>query len=468
MPCGPSFSLRLPSDPDDGYHRAVMAYRLLSVDWRLDHPSIDREEFFGRSSLSGYDAVFVDPTSISRRWTSDIAPSPDGIRRIDPLRDRGFGRTLSSWMDRRRAEAEDLLLKAGGLLVCRLRTRGEPLEISSAGEPAERIDRYSWLPAVSLVDRQHQFSFPSNGRFVPRHGKDIVFEDSGSPFEAYLRQFEGHLTYDAVYQDLLSTPIERFATVLARNRVGDAIALEIPFEEGRLILLPSLVGVSPSQEAIALIEAIEKAVARPAFSSLPDWLPAYSVPGEEELVDELAGLRERHETLSAKIDEISERLANKTRAKRILHARGRFSLLPAAVDAFRSLGFDVQQMDDILEIRSDEGDALIVVTATTEDAIGLPPYRRLLREVDRSVTEGEGPRKGILVVCASRELDPKRRPTQFTPEVLRGCQAHGFCLMTTYQLFKLVLRALKQRGDNPDLRRLVLECDGELRQVDTA
>ena len=447
-----------------------MQHRLLSVDWRLDHPSIEREEFFGRSSLSGADAVFLDPQTISYRWTADIGPGGDGIRRTDPHRDRGLGRTLAAWMVRRRAEAGDLLLKRGGLLICRLRTRGEPLEIASAEGPPERLDRYSWLPSVSLVDRQHQFSFPANGRFVSRHGTDVVFEESGSPFEDYLRRFDGRLVYDAVYQDLLSTPIDRFATVLARNRVGDVLALEIPCDEGRLVLVPSVAGVAPSQEAMALLEAVEKATLRPAFASTPDWLPAYTLPGEEELVDELAGLRKRHAALAAKIDEISGRLEDRTRIKRMLYTRGRFSLHPAAADAFRALGFDVEPAGELLDLRSDEGDALAGVAATERDAVGLTPYRRLLRAVDRSVTEGEGGRKGILVVSGSRELDPKRRPTQFAPEVLRGCQAQGFCLMTTYQLLKLAQRVLAGAPDaeRAGLRRLLLECDGELRRVNTA
>ena len=445
-----------------------MGYHLLSVDWRLDHPSIEREEFFGRSSFSGCDAVFLDPSEVSQRWTSDVGPEGDGIRRTDPQRDRGFGRTLSAWMVRRRAETEDLLLKGGGVLVCRLRVHGEPLEVSTSEDPPERLDRYSWLPSVSLVDRQHQFIFPANGRFVPRHGRDVAFEESGSPFEAYLRRFEGRIAYDAVYQDLLATPIDRFARVLARNRVGDVVALEIPFDEGRLILVPPLVGVAPSQEAVALLEAFEKSAARPAFSSKPDWLPAYSVPGEEGLVDELAGLQERHATLAAKIEEVAEKLEEKTRLKRILYTRGRFSLLPAAADAFRALGFDVEPSGDLLDLRSDEGDAIVVVAATEAEAIGLPPYRRLLGAVDRSITEGDDARKGILVVSGSRELDPKRRSTQFTPEVLRGCQAQGFCLVTTYQLHKLVQQVLSapKDTDHADLRRLMLECDGELRRVD--
>jgi len=443
-----------------------MGIDLLSIDWRLDHPDIRREDFFGRRSLSGYSGVFLDPIAISFRWTREIAPGGDGIRRTDPRQDRGLGRTLSAWMGRRRAEAEDLLKRGGGILVCRFRPRGEPLEILGDG-PVERIDRYSWLPSISLVDRHHQLSFPSNGRFVSRRGEDAVFEGSGSPFEDSLRSLRGHMVYEAVYQDLLSTPMDRFATVLARNRVGDVIALEIPFDEGRLVLVPPVEGISPAQEAMAFTEAVEKAAHRPGFVADPDWLPGYVVPGEETLSDERAGLEERRATLSEKIAEISGQLAEKTRYKRILYTKGRFSFLPAVADAFRALGFDVEQERDLLRLHSHDGDALVVAEAVDGSKVELPAYRRLLDAVDRSVTDGDGHYKGILVVSASRDLDPKRRPTQFSAEVLRGCQSQGFCLMTGYALFKLVQRVLTDpKKDRAEPRRHMLECDGEFRQVD--
>ena len=99
-----------------------------------------------------------------------------------------------------------------------------------------------------------------------------MFADSGSPFEEYLRSFAGHIVYSAIYEDLLATPLERFATVLARNRVGDVLAIEIPFEEGRLVLVPPLRGVSPSREATVLLQAVEQAAFRPAYAATPDWL----------------------------------------------------------------------------------------------------------------------------------------------------------------------------------------------------
>ncbi|MBU0595577.1 hypothetical protein KJ567_02690, partial [Candidatus Bipolaricaulota bacterium] len=299
--------------------------------------------------------------------------------------------------------------------------------------------------------------------------EDVVLEESDSPFAAYLGRFAGNIVYSAVYQDLLSTPIDRFATVLARNRVGDILALEIPFDEGRLVLLPPVEGVSPAQEAEALLEAAEKASVRPAFFAVPDWLPGYLVPGEEELLNELAGLEERHATLAAKIAEVQGKLQERTRFNKILYPRGRFSYAPAVAESMRTLGFDVEEERDTLRLRSNEGDALVVAAAAEGNAVGLAPYRHLLSAVDRLVTDGEGHHKGILVVSGSRELDPKRRPTQFSPEVLRGCQSHGFCLISSYALFKLVQGALADRKtDLAAVRRGLLECDGEFRPADAS
>ena len=75
--------------------------------------------------------------------------------------------------------------------------------------------------------------------------------------------------------------------------------------------------------------------------------------------------------------------------------------------------------------------------------------------------------KGILVVSGSRELDPKRRATQFSEGVLRGCTDQGYCILSSYHLFKLVQDALvTKRNDHASIRRQLIECDGEFRGVE--
>jgi len=105
-----------------------------------------------------------------------------------------------------------------------------------------------------------------------------------------------------------------------------------------------------------------------------------------------------------------------------------------------------------------------VATAVEGAKAQLPAYRQLLHAVDQAVTDGDGRLKGILVVSGSRELDPKRRPTQFSESVLRGCTDQGYCILSSYRLFKLVQDALATRqGDHSRIRRQLIECDGEFR-----
>ncbi len=443
--------------------------RILSaVNWQLEHPEIRNTDFFEGSSFSAVDSLFIDPGPISDRWTYDVPVGKDGVRRTYMDSDRGFGRVVTKIIHQRRTEAADLLYKAGGLIVSRLHPRGEALEVVSTGGVAERIDRFSWLPSVSLVDKQHQLNFPSNGRFVPRRGNDIVFEGTDSPFEEYLHQFRGRLSYRAVYQDILSTPIERFATVLARNRVGDIVAVQIPYDEGLLVLLPLVEGVSPAEEALALTRATMRATLRLGFFSQPDWLPSYPIFGEDSLRDELASLIDRRNKLSEKIAEINGKLEATTRYKRILYTHGRASVIPAVADCLRALGFEVEEAGRDLIVRSNEGDAIVAIAATDSACVDLPSYRHLLDRVDRARTSGEGPEKGILVVNASCSIDPKRRPTEFTPQVLRGCKSQGFCLLTAYALYKLVQRVLADKPTKRELthiRKVLIECDGEFRGV---
>lgn len=445
---------------------------LAAINWQLEHPEISAADFFEGPSFSSLDALFIDPGPLSDRWTYDLPVEKDGTRRTYTDADRGFGRVLAKIFHRRRDEASDLLHKAGGLVVCRLHPRGERLEIINKDGVEEHIDRYSWLPSVSLVDKQHQLNFPSNARFVPRRGADVIFENTGTPFEDYLHQFAGRITYRAVYQDILSTPIERFATVLARNRVGDVIAAQIPYDEGLFVLLPSIEGISPAEEALALERAAAQATVRPGFFSQPDWLASYPLSNEDSLRDELAGLITRRDKLSEKIEEISEKLEKTTHYKRMLYTHGRFSVVPAVADSLRALGFEVEEAGRDLILRCDEGDAIVSVAATDRASVDLPSYRHLLDHVDRARTSGEGPEKGILVVSASCAIDPKRRPTEFTPQVLRGCKSQGFCIITTYSLYKLVQRVLspdkKRRPDAKELseiRKAIIECDGEFRGV---
>ncbi|HBR10478.1 TPA: hypothetical protein DD712_04445 [Candidatus Acetothermia bacterium] len=448
-----------------------MGRKFLAVDWQLEHSEFESGSFADAPSFAGYDALFIDPSRICDLWIYDVPCEKDGVRRTYTENDRGFGKVISRLIERRRTEIDDLLRKAGGIVVCRLLPRSEPLEVMSNSGRLERLNRGSILPSISLVKRNQHFVFPSNIRFLPRCGQDVFVEKLHHPFVDYLHTFADKFIYQAVFKDLLSSPIEEFVTILARNKVGDIIALSIPFDEGRLVLIPPTHDVPSRRESEVLLAAIAGATERPLFAPAPDWLPAYPVPGEDGLRDELASLNERVDRLCAKKAEVEKRLDQSLVYKRILYTKGRFSLFSAVRQAFRVLGFEVPQPEEYkddwdLLLQADEGDAIGVIAATESTPVGLEHYRRLLQQVDGASVESAHRYKGILVVNAEREKDPKRRETQFSPDVLRGCQAQRFCIISTYQLYKIVKEILTDRDETraAHWRKKILETSGEMKK----
>ncbi|MCI2425811.1 hypothetical protein LM597_00040 [Candidatus Acetothermia bacterium] len=446
-----------------------MGRKFLAVDWQLEHSEFESSNFTDAPSFAGYDALFIDPSGICNLWIYDVPCEKDGVRRTYVENDRGFGKVISRLIERRRLEIDDLLRKAGGIVVCRLLPRSEPLEVMSNSGRLVRLNRGSIFPSISLTKRNQHFVFPSNVRFLPRCGRDVFVEKLHHPFIDYLRTFADKFIYQAVFKDLMSTSIEEFVTVLARNKVGDIIALSIPFDEGRLILIPPTHGIPSRHESEVLLTAIAEATERPLFAPAPDWLPAYPVPGEDGLQDELASLTERIDKLSAKKAEVAQQLDQFLVYKRILYTKGRFSLFSAVRQSFRVLGFEVPQPEEYeddwdLLLRAAEGDAIGVIVATESTPVGLEDYRRLRRQVDDALVESAHRYKGILVVNAEREKDPKRRETQFSPDVLRGCQVQRFCIISTYQLYKIVKEILTDRDETraAHWRKTILETDGEL------
>jgi len=447
-----------------------MGRKFLAVDWQLEHSDLENGSFVDAPSFAGYDALFIDPSRINDLWVYDVPCEKDGLRRTYVENDRGFGKVIIRLIERRRMEIDDLLRKGGGIVVCRLLPRSEPLEVMSNSGRLERLNRSSILPPISLVKKNQHFIFPANVRFLPRCGQDIVVEKTDHPFADYLRAFTDKFIYQSVFKDLMASSLEEFVTVLARNKVGDIIALSIPFDEGRLILVPPTYDLPSRREAEVLLSAVAAATERPLFAPAPDWLPAYPIPGEDGLRDELDSLNERVDKLCAKKAEVEQRLDQLIVYKRILYTKGRFSLFSAIRQSFRVLGFEVPQPEEYKEdwdllLRSDEGDAIGVIAATESTPVRLKHYHSLLRQVDGALVESAHRYKGILVVNAEREKDPKHRGTQFSSEVLRGCQAQRFCIISTYQLYKMVKDVFTDQDKSraAHWRKKILETDGEIK-----
>lgn len=436
--------------------------RVLALGWEIEGSGVVRAEFASADSLASYDAVLLDPEPLPSLWKSQAALGPDGVWRLHPGRDLGLARALDNLVATRRAEVEDLLFRGGGVLAVRVRPPGEGVEI--AGNPPHRLDRYAFLPRTSLVSGPHHLGLPQGLRVVPRRGRDLRVSDAPHPANPYLTALAS-LGYEAVLVGTLGAPLAAFGQVLATNRVGDAVAWDLPVGTGHILFLPAYSGASPTEAGEHLLPAIASLLAEPLPAVRPDWLPGFTVPGEEDLRQEGESLAREREKLERAADELGRKRHDCDVLRGLLSPRGTQGLVQAVGAALARLGFTCSSAEEspvTIVAASPEGDLIVRVALSLFAPVGPEEHRALLLDLDRRRAEGGQDARGLLVCLAEPRLDPRRRGPQWTEAVRRGCRDHRLLVTSALDLFRAVRHVLST-GDADEVRKGILAVDGEWR-----
>lgn len=419
-----------------------------------------RAELPDADSLASFDAVLYDPGSVPELWRGHAELSGDGVWRLYPGRDLGLSRALERMFSLRRDELAALLQKGGGLAVVRARPGEGFVEIASS--PPHRLTPYSLLPHLSLVSDPHHLVLPQGLKLIPRRGRDIIWIDPAHPLTPYLEAF-APLGYEAVLVSSLGAPLSAFGQVLARNRVGDVLAWDVPVGSGRLLFLPSFPGADPKQAGELLLPALGALLCQPLAEGGPSWLPKYTLPGEERLAAEARALEAEKEQLKKKEEKLQEAQRAFDALRGLLFPRGTQGLLLAVKTAFERLGFSCEPFDHATLVgHAEEGEVLVRASFSPSRPVGPEEHRALLLSLDRLHTEGHGEAHGVLVAVAEPRLDPRRRGPQWTEAVRRGCASHGITLASGYQLFQAVEHVLKG-GETKEVRESLICSEGEWR-----
>ncbi|HAF70172.1 MAG: hypothetical protein XD60_0790 [Acetothermia bacterium 64_32] len=428
--------------------------RVLALGWDVEGPGVVAAQLPEADSLASFDAVLYDPASVPELWRGHAELSGDGVWRLYPGRDLGLSRALERLFSLRRDELSALLQKGGGLAVVRARAGGEFVEIASS--PPHRLTPYSLLPHLSLVADPHHLVLPQGVRFIPRRGQDITWIHPAHPLTPYLEAF-APLGYEAVLVSSLGAPLSAFGNVLAKNRVGDVLAWDVPVGTGRLLFLPSFPGADPKRAGELLLPALGALLSRPLAEGGPSWLSKYTLPGEEGLAEEARALEAEGRRLREREEKLREAWGRFDSLRGLLFPRGAVGLLSAAREAMECLGFSCEPVpQDGLLCRAKEGTGLLRAAFSPGGPIGPEEHRALLLSLDRLAQEAHG----ILLVVAEPRLDPPRRGPQWTEAVRQGCRRHGITLLSGYQLFRALQHALGG-GGTEGIRRSLLSWEGE-------
>jgi len=440
----------------------IMKIRILSVDCLKGASGIEFHSFYGAMSFVDYDVLIIDPEHIPYRWLLDTAflkRYPNNTIWAYADYDNGLSYELKGSMARRDRETRLLLMKTAGIVLCFLRNRGELLYCAQNTNSAKNystLHRYSWLPVRNIVND-----------FEKREGKLVGEVTKTHPFRQYFLALQDELRYEVIINT--ENAIEGLKTI-ARNKVGEVIAFELPFGPGRFIFLPPPSSKSADKKiAAVLIDCIRKSLEWSIPIDKPVWMKQYGLPGEENMQVELKKIDEELRYVDEKRATVQRKIDESELVKGLLYESGKYGLEPPVRKAFRILGFHVlepEKYQEDYDLFIKEGNLLIIGEIEgAEKQVDVQKYRQLLDYVTDATLKGEKC-KGILIGNGYKNMEPSQRSEQFTEHAIRGCESQKYCRIATPELYKAV-KTILANPDNEEIKKTIkkkiLSCESEFK-----
>jgi hypothetical protein len=430
--------------------------KILSIGFPLPNQSIDNYNVFSAPSYLDYEAMIIDPDSI----TGVARELIEEAKTFDAFDGRQVvnGATTASAVSaadqlKRRSEETSRLLEAGGTVVVFAR----PNATLNGVIGFEGCDRYTWLPA------------PEGAAWSPpllRAGEGVTvrIRDDVHPMAEVLREFRKYISYRAVFDD--RHPAFREAKVVAVGGANVPIAVQFDVLAGRVIFLPSAkltASTARSNMSQTLVSAILRIHGTPADSAAPGWSRSLALPGLEQLEAEVEEAETASKEATARLNESREKLTALSDYRALLWAEGhRFE--NALRMALQSLGFSVTSNAGEPMIAHSGEELVYIEFESSREAIVEWPYIRLQRRLEEQMLKRRQTPRGIVIANGFRGDPPEERKRQFTEPLRVACENYRYGLVAGTTLFALVQRALggAEHGELEAIRQRLLRASGEL------
>jgi hypothetical protein len=411
--------------------------RVLVIGFPLPDPQIDNYSFASAPSFFDYDAMVVDPASVSQVIEDVAQGRAERATHFDqPIVNELTSPAAVGLADllHRRQEETARLLARGGLVACfAYPDVPHPSVVGFSG-----CHRYYWLPAPSGLDY-------GPGLLAPGDGSDVLPTESDHPFAPYVDEFRKKLAYRAHFVET-AKGFPTFGRVFARSVGGAAVGVELRAGGGRVVFLPAIRSPGRGTErypiARTILDCVRRSLDVTAAEPAPPWLAAFPLPGLAELE---TAETEAGERLSRAEEEVAAARARREeidRYRRLLWQEGKYGLDAPVRDALRLLGLTVtDDLDQPAEL-SFEGQTALLEVEGAQDAVGMEPHYRLRKRWEETLARsGQAPR-GLVVVNGYRLRPPEERPTQYVDALRVAAESMSYGILTADRLFEIVRRGL--------------------------
>ncbi len=433
-----------------------MNQNTLVIGFALPNFKIDNYNVFSAPSYFDYEAIIVDPASITRDAgnlvTGEMSPEAFDGRAI--VNGATSGTAVSAAEQIRRRGPETVrLLETGGIVV----VFGRPNTVVTGLLGFEGCDRYAWLPAPAGMSWGAPY-------LRAAEGKQVRVVDEDHPMNAFLRKFRNDVAYRAVF-DERQPAFREHARVIAVGGGNAPIAVEFRVLGGRVIFLPAIsesVSHQRGEMAEMLVDLMGDLKGEELDTERPYWLASAALPGISEREQALNAARAAHDSSKSDLTSAEEQYDEVARHRRILFEGGP-ALMDAVVEGLRVLGFEVEQTELGVTVTHEGKTALLEVEGSRERVVEWP-YVRLQRRLEERILKREERLDGLIVVNGFRLTAPDAREQEYTDALRIACENYRYGLLTGRTLFDLVKLALDEASDADllGIRRRIMKVNGLL------
>lgn len=430
--------------------------QILTIGIPLPNSSIDNNNVLSAPSYFDYQALVVDPETITRGTREFL----DDGKKFDAADGRPVvnGATTAAAVSaadqlKRRTDETQRVLEAGGTIV----VFGRPNASLSGVIGFEGCDRYTWLPAPEGAAWSHPFMRQAEG-------VTVRIRDDVHPMAEVLREFRKNVTYRVAFDD--RHPAFRDAHVIAVGGADMPIAVQFDILAGRVIFLPALkITGSPARSRLAhsLVSAILQVHGTPASAAAPRWARSLAVPGLEQLEAEVEEAEADAKEAQSRLDDAREQVTALTDYRALLWAEGH-QFEKAVRLSLQSIGFTVTSKPGEPIVATNGDETVFVEHESSREKVVEWPYIRLQRRLEEALLRRRQQPRGLVIVNGIRGDAPEERKAEFTDPLRIACENYRYGLLTGSTLFAMVQRAIGGADDEAlqTLRRRILRTSGEL------
>jgi hypothetical protein len=294
-------------------------------------------------------------------------------------------------------------------------------------------------------------------------GEQVSYSEPEEPFVQVLKN--STVAWTAYVASTPEPPLDNlrfFASVGART----AVAGQMPYGEGHLVLLPNLKRLD---EALFLEACAEYRYKRRG-STPPDWVKHVYLPGLSHIESEIAKIDEEISNLRERRRRAERRLERRSAYLKLLYEKGKAQLEPAVQLALNDLGFGATPGDVIkgtnyeIDGRTATGSSPgIVEVKGSKRQIALDEFSPFVLKIlaDHQATDVVS--KGVLVGNGLCETLPEGRlgDAVFSPHVVDGAKRNSVALINSVELYWVCCTLLDGGAlDSEAVREAVLTGSG--------